>query len=89
MIKQRKTIPFPHHTDHEREPRTIDAIRARANSELTNVVAGIITLKELDNKITELCLTKLPDYMVILIERDPTVKEYNSAIYVPKRPYSG
>ena len=85
MTKPKKPIQIPHHTDHQGNPRPIDAIRARANLELTNVVTGIKTLKELDDEITRLCFTRPPEYMVILIEHDPHINKYRSTIYIPKK----
>jgi len=87
MTKLKKPLQIPHHTDHEGEPRTIDAIRARANLELEHVVTNTMTLKQLDSEITNLCLRKFPDYLVILIERGPNERKYCSTIYIPKKCY--
>jgi hypothetical protein len=85
MTRSKKHLEIPHHTDHEGEPRTIDAIRARANLELEHVVTETMTLKQMDSEITKLCLGKFPDYIVILIEKNPNVKKYCSSIYIPKK----
>ena len=45
MKKPKKPLEIPYHTDHEGEPRTIDAIRARANLDLVDITAGPMTSK--------------------------------------------
>jgi hypothetical protein len=75
------------HTDHNNLPRTIDKIRARCNEELTDVVAGPITLNELASEITFQCLHRSPEYMVILIEKRPDLQKYHSTLYITHKDF--
>ncbi len=70
------------HTDHDNLPRTIDKVRARCNEELTDVVAGPITLNELANEVAFQCVHRSPEYMIILIERRSDLKKYHSTLYM-------
>jgi hypothetical protein len=78
---------IPHHTDHEDEPRVIDSIRAKCNLDLVDVVAGPMTLKELDREITSQCLHRSPEYMVILIEKNEQLKKYHTTLYITKKDF--
>ena len=75
------------HTDHDESvpPRAIDAIRARANMDLTNIVAEPMNFWQMNQQIYNTALTKSPEYMVILIEKDPKIKRYQASIYINKK----
>ena len=83
-MKKQKSVKKSKEVDKE-EPRTIDSIKA--DSELTDVVAGPMTLTELCQEITKAALAKSPEYMVILMEKDPKIKKYRSAIYMTKEDF--
>jgi len=70
------------HTDHEKLPRVIDNVRAKCNEELTDVVAGPMTLNELTTEIAHQCIHRSPEYMIILIEKRPELKKYHSTLYI-------
>ena len=70
------------HADHEKSPRVIDNIRAKCNEELTDVVAGPMTLNELAGEIANQCIHRSPEYMIILIEKRPELGKYHSTLYI-------
>ena len=70
------------HTDHEKLPRTIDSVRAICNEELTDVVAGPMTLNELADEIANQCVHRSPKYMIILIEKRHELGKYHSTLYI-------
>ena len=71
-----------HHTDHDNSPRIIDSVRARCNEELTDVVAGPMTLNELASEIAFQCIHRSPEYMIILIEKRKDLGKYHSTLYI-------
>lgn len=83
----KKIKEIVHHTDHEGEPKTIDAIRARANLDLVDIVAGPMKLDEVTQEIRSLVYAKSPEYVVVLIEKDPKIKKYHTTIYITKEDF--
>lgn len=79
MKKQTKQTQ---HTDHEKLPRVIDNVRAKCNEELTDVVAGPMTLNELTSEIANQSIHRSPEYMIILIEKRPELGKYHSTLYI-------
>lgn len=80
----KKTQKIPHHTDHEGKPRVIDCIRARANMDLTSVISEPMNFWQVNQQIYTTVLTKSPEYMVVLIEKDKKIKQYRASIYINK-----
>lgn len=76
---------IPHHTDHEGKPRVIDCIRARANLDLDTVISEPMNFWQVNQQLYNTVLTKSPEYMVILIEKDPKIKRYHASIYINKK----
>lgn len=87
MKKSKKTAKIVHHTDHISEPRVIDNIRAKANLGLVDVVAGLMTLNEVKDEITNLYSRKSPKYMVVLIEKGADAEKYHATLYITKEDF--
>ena len=83
-MKMKKPIE---HTDHNNLPRTIDTVRARCNEELTDVVAGPMTLRELSGEIESQCIHRSPEYMIILIEKRKELGKYYSTLYITPKDF--
>jgi len=75
------------HTDHNGLPRTIDSVRAKCNEDLTDVVAGPMTLQELACEIASQCIHRCPEYMVILIEKRSELGKYHSTLYITPKDF--
>lgn len=64
-------------------PGPTDEIREKCGK-LEIALNAPIKLKQLVNEITYQTLKKSPNYMVIIIEKDPKIKKYRSTVYVSK-----
>jgi len=67
--------------------RTLDNVRVKCNKELTDVVAGPMTLKELTNEIATQCIHRSPEYMIILIEKREDLQKYHSTVYLTSKDF--
>ena len=86
-MDKRKKLNYKPHSDHEGKPRVIDCIRARANLDLVDVVAGSMNLNELTEHIRTHVYINSPDFMVILIEKRKDIQKYYSTVYSTKEDF--
>lgn len=70
------------------ELRPLDAIRAKADSSLVDVVSGPMKLAEVEQEIRNYVARKSPEYLVVLIEKRPDLLKYHTTIYVSKEDFS-
>jgi hypothetical protein len=86
--KKQNNAPGYVSSEHESENLgIIYSIRGKLDSELVNIVSDHLTLNQLEARIANLVSNRSPEYMVILIEKDPKVKKYKSSIYINDKEY--
>ncbi|MEK6741804.1 MAG: hypothetical protein AABX91_02165 [Nanoarchaeota archaeon] len=69
-------------TNKQKNKKTIEDLRQKCNSELTDLVVGPMNLSELSDALASTVLHRSPEYIVILIEKRKNLKKYHSTIYI-------
>ena len=61
---------------------TINKIKRTCKKELTDIVTGPMDIFELHRELQNVMYHRSPEYVVITIEKDKTLKKYRSSIYI-------
>ena len=66
----------------EKDKQTLEQIKKKCNSKLTDIVTGPMNINELHSELAKIMYHRSPEYVVILIEKDKTIQKLRSTIYI-------